>query len=140
MNKTWVRTWVHTSVDGGIPGVPDYSSPLTADFRQIQWPAWPRLRTDITVAPAERVLLGGESGSGKSTLIRAIAGLWPWGEGRIIPPAGAKLAFVPQRPYIPLGTLRDALAYPVEANLLTEERASSVLKECRSRLSCKEAR
>ena len=68
---------------------------------------------DITVTPGERVLLGGESGSGKSTLIRAIAGLWPWGEGRILLPAGAKLAFVPQRPYIPLGTLRDALAYPV---------------------------
>jgi vitamin B12/bleomycin/antimicrobial peptide transport system ATP-binding/permease protein len=84
---------------------------------------------DITVAPGERVLLGGESGSGKSTLIRAIAGLWPWGEGRILLPAGAKLAFVPQRPYIPLGTLRDAIAYPVEGSLLADERAQSVLKD-----------
>jgi vitamin B12/bleomycin/antimicrobial peptide transport system ATP-binding/permease protein len=84
---------------------------------------------DITVAPGERVLLGGESGSGKSTLIRAIAGLWPWGEGRIMLPAQAKLAFVPQRPYIPLGTLRDAIAYPVEGSLLAEERAIAVLNE-----------
>ncbi len=84
---------------------------------------------DITVAPGERVLLGGESGTGKSTLIRAIAGLWPWGDGRIILPAGAKLAFVPQRPYIPLGTLRDALAYPIEGSLLTDERATTVLKD-----------
>lgn len=84
---------------------------------------------DITVKPGERVLLGGESGSGKSTLIRAIAGLWPWGEGRILLPAGAKLAFVPQRPYIPLGTLRDAIAYPVEGNLLADERAKAVLKD-----------
>ena len=85
--------------------------------------------TDITVKPGERVLLGGESGSGKSTLIRAIAGLWPWGEGRILLPAGAKLAFVPQRPYIPLGTLRDAIAYPVEGELLKDERARAVLKD-----------
>ncbi len=85
--------------------------------------------TDIKVKPGERVLLGGESGSGKSTLIRAIAGLWPWGEGRILIPAGAKLAFVPQRPYIPLGTLRDAIAYPVEGSLLADERAKAVLKD-----------
>jgi vitamin B12/bleomycin/antimicrobial peptide transport system ATP-binding/permease protein len=84
---------------------------------------------DITVAPGERVLLGGESGSGKSTLIRAIAGLWPWGEGRILLPAGAKLAFVPQRPYIPLGTLRDAIADPVGGSLLADERAQSALKD-----------
>jgi putative ATP-binding cassette transporter len=84
---------------------------------------------DISVKPGERVLLGGESGSGKSTLIRAIAGLWPWGEGRILLPANAKLAFVPQRPYIPLGTLRDAIAYPIEGSLLTDDRAGAVLKE-----------
>lgn len=84
---------------------------------------------DITVKPGERVLLGGESGSGKSTLIRAIAGLWPWGEGRILLPPGAKLAFVPQRPYVPLGTLRDALAYPVEGSLLSTEKAQVVLKD-----------
>ena len=84
---------------------------------------------DITVLPGERVLLGGESGSGKSTLIRAIAGLWPWGEGRIILPASAKLAFVPQRPYIPLGTLRDALAYPVVGSMLSDARALAVLKD-----------
>jgi putative ATP-binding cassette transporter len=84
---------------------------------------------DIKVEPGERVLLGGESGSGKSTLIRAIAGLWPWGEGRILLPAGAKLAFVPQRPYIPLGTLRDALAYPADSQHLSDERALAVLKD-----------
>lgn len=85
--------------------------------------------TDITVVPGERVLLGGESGSGKSTLIRAIAGLWPWGEGRILLPAAAKVAFVPQRPYIPLGSLRDAIAYPAEGKLLDEERTRTALKD-----------
>jgi putative ATP-binding cassette transporter len=84
---------------------------------------------DITVLPGERVLLGGESGSGKSTLIRAIAGIWPWGEGRILLPKGARLSFVPQRPYIPLGTLRDIIAYPAEGNLLAVDRATTVLKD-----------
>ena len=67
---------------------------------------------DIAIAPGDKVLLTGESGTGKSTLIRAIAGLWPWGSGRILLPAGANVAFVPQRSYIPNGKLRHVLLYP----------------------------
>lgn len=68
--------------------------------------------TDVTIAPGERVLLQGESGSGKSTLIRAIAGLWPWGAGQVLLPKGVKLAFLPQKPYLPLASLREAVTYP----------------------------
>jgi vitamin B12/bleomycin/antimicrobial peptide transport system ATP-binding/permease protein len=82
---------------------------------------------DISIAPGERVLLEGESGTGKSTLIRAIAGLWPWGRGRILLPKGAKIAFVPQRPYLPLGRLRDALAYPRSGDTLSDEEARTAL-------------
>jgi vitamin B12/bleomycin/antimicrobial peptide transport system ATP-binding/permease protein len=67
---------------------------------------------DVTVQFGERVLVAGESGTGKSTLVRAIAGLWPWGEGEIELKAGAKLFLMPQKPYIPLGTLRRATTYP----------------------------
>lgn len=67
---------------------------------------------DIVIAPGDKVLLTGESGTGKSTLIRAIAGLWPWGSGRILLPPGADVAFVPQRTYIPNGKLRHVLLYP----------------------------
>ncbi len=65
-----------------------------------------------TIRRGERVLLKGESGSGKSTLFRAIAGLWPWGSGRILVPPRSEMMFVPQRPYLPLGTLRAAVTYP----------------------------
>ena len=82
----------------------------------------------MIIEPGERVLLGGESGSGKSTLIRAIAGLWPWGEGRILLPVDSTVAFVPQRPYIPLGRLRDALAYPANGDTLSDEPAQEALK------------
>jgi vitamin B12/bleomycin/antimicrobial peptide transport system ATP-binding/permease protein len=68
--------------------------------------------TDIAIKPGERVLVAGESGTGKSTLVRAIAGLWPWGDGVIEVQKGAKLMLLPQRPYIPIGTLRRAVVYP----------------------------
>src|SRR5262249_46230595 len=68
--------------------------------------------TDIAIKPGERVLVAGESGTGKSTLVRAIAGLWPWGGGTVEVQKGAKLMLLPQRPYIPIGTLRRAAVYP----------------------------
>jgi vitamin B12/bleomycin/antimicrobial peptide transport system ATP-binding/permease protein len=67
---------------------------------------------EVTIAPGERVLLAGESGTGKSTLIRAIAGLWPWGGGRVEVGRGAKLLLLPQRAYVPIGSLRRAVTYP----------------------------
>ena len=67
---------------------------------------------DIEIAPGEKVLVVGESGTGKSTLVRAIAGLWPWGTGEVgINVDG--LSLMPQRPYVPLGTLRRAVTYPL---------------------------
>jgi putative ATP-binding cassette transporter len=71
------------------------------------------LREDVALAarPDSPVLVTGPSGSGKSTLLRAIAGLWPFGRGRVRVGDG-RVLFLPQRPYLPLGTLADAIAYP----------------------------
>ena len=68
--------------------------------------------TDVAIMPGERVVIAGESGTGKSTLVRAIAGLWPWGSGSIEIKQGAKMFLLPQRPYVPIGTLRRAATYP----------------------------
>ncbi|AWM86535.1 ABC transporter ATP-binding protein/permease [Microvirga sp. 17 mud 1-3] len=84
--------------------------------------------TEVKINPSERVLVVGESGAGKSTLIRAIAGLWPWGEGEIIFRQGAKLFFMPQRPYVPMGTLKHAVAYPNPADSLEDGAVVEALK------------
>ena len=69
----------------------------------------------LTLPAGSRVLVTGASGSGKSTLLRTLAGIWPYGSGRVTLPAGSRILFLPQRPYLPLGTLRQALAYPQTA-------------------------
>lgn len=83
--------------------------------------------TDVEIGPGERVLVAGESGSGKSTLVRAIAGLWPWGGGDVSFRAGSRLFMLPQRPYIPSGTLRRAVCYPQAAESWTLEEIGAAL-------------
>ena len=82
----------------------------------------------LSFKPHEAVLLKGPSGSGKSTLFRVLAGLWPFATGRIRLPAGAKtLLFLPQRPYMPIGTLREALWFPAPPPAGREAEARAAL-------------
>ncbi|MFJ3010462.1 ABC transporter ATP-binding protein/permease [Pseudomonas fluorescens] len=85
---------------------------------------------DMTVEPGERVMLSGRSGSGKSTLLRAMGHLWPAGHGNIRLPA-ARYLFLPQKPYLPIGTLREALSYPQPGDTYAPERYVEVLEICR---------
>lgn len=87
---------------------------------------------DATVAiqKGAKVLIGGESGSGKSTLIRALAGIWPWGSGRILMPRGQSSAFVPQKPYLPRGTLHSILLYPDSGQTADDETILAALERC----------
>jgi putative ATP-binding cassette transporter len=83
---------------------------------------------EVDIMPGERVLVAGESGTGKSTLVRAISGLWPWGEGIVQVASGAKMFLMPQRAYVPVGTLRRAATYPEPADSKGIEEVAEALK------------
>jgi len=82
----------------------------------------------LALPAGKRLLVTGPSGCGKSTLLRALAGLWPFGGGRLQRPSGSRVLFLPQRPYLPLGTLRRAIVYPLpEAQAPTDDELRRVL-------------
>ncbi len=83
--------------------------------------------TEVVIKKGERVLVAGESGTGKSTLVRAISGLWPWGGGEVQIHRDSRLFLLPQRPYVPTGTLRRAAAYPGAAEDWLPEEIAAML-------------
>ncbi|CAH0268345.1 ABC transporter ATP-binding protein/permease [Roseomonas sp. CECT 9278] len=83
---------------------------------------------EAAVAPGESVVVTGASGSGKSTLFRAIAGIWPFGSGRIALPATGRALFLPQRPYIPLGSLKRAVCYPEDEAGFSDDAVAAALE------------
>ena len=94
----------------------------------------------LRIQANEHVLVTGPSGAGKSTLFRAIAGIWPFGEGTISIPANATLMMLPQRPYFPIGALKAAIVYPSSpdafSSALVEQALTAVgLPQLASRLS-----
>ena len=85
---------------------------------------------NFNIAPGQTILITGDSGCGKSTLLRAISGIWPFGEGEVQIPDGHQCFFLPQRPYLPLGSLRDALLYPQENSLVSQQEIKNVMEKC----------
>jgi putative ATP-binding cassette transporter len=120
--------------DTAIEVVPEPSrSDLAAANLTLGLPNGQALLSDTTFAlPHGRAtLITGESGSGKSTLFRALAGIWPFGKGQVRVPAGARVLFLPQKPYIPIGTLRDAVKYPDEQSKATDAEVVAALQAAR---------
>jgi len=86
---------------------------------------------EAAVAPGDRLLVSGPSGSGKSTLLRAIAGIWPYGAGQILLPRLKRLLFLPQKPYVPIGSLRHAVTFPAAPGSFSDADIAEALKTCR---------
>jgi putative ATP-binding cassette transporter len=82
----------------------------------------------LEMRKGEDVLITGPSGSGKSTFFRALAGIWPYWKGRIGLPRGARLLFLPQKPYLPIGALKHAVSYPEDAGRFPDEQVAEALK------------
>ncbi|WIM13398.1 ABC transporter ATP-binding protein/permease [Enhydrobacter sp.] len=83
---------------------------------------------DLPLRKGQSVLVRGASGTGKSTLFRALAGIWPFGSGQVRVPEGARVLFLPQKPYIPIGTLRDAIKYPDEHSRASDTDIAEALR------------
>ncbi|QDR83270.1 ABC transporter ATP-binding protein/permease [Sporomusa termitida] len=86
---------------------------------------------NLTIQAGESLLVAGPSGSGKSTLLRTLSGLWPYAQGRITIPAGHTFLFLPQRSYLPLGTLRDTLLYPGLNRPVADEEIIAAMSICK---------
>jgi putative ATP-binding cassette transporter len=108
-NQTATQVGIHHA-DGNGAG-------LIVDGLELDLPGGQPLIEDVNLSlgPGESALLSGPSGVGKSTLLRAIAGIWPFGHGEIRMPSNTRLLFLPQKPYLPIGTLREAVSYPMPA-------------------------
>jgi vitamin B12/bleomycin/antimicrobial peptide transport system ATP-binding/permease protein len=85
---------------------------------------------NVTVRKGESTVVQGPSGSGKTTLFRVLAGLWPFGQGRIERPRDGRVLFLPQKPYLPVGSLKDALCYPDAPDAHTEAACAEALEAC----------
>jgi putative ATP-binding cassette transporter len=112
--RALIDTDVLHDIESRIAFVTGEPGKISIDDLEIASPAGCTLLEEkhIEIKAGERVLIVGESGTGKTLLFRALAGLWPWGSGRVAHPKDEALLYMPRTPYLPPGTLREALAYP----------------------------
>lgn len=116
-----------------LPHVATRELPRALDITglQVLRPDGHRLIADLSLnlQAGQALLIKGPSGSGKTTLLRALAGLWPYAEGAVARPLGAQALFLSQRPYLPLGDLRTAIAYPAQVGQEQDARMQQALRQ-----------
>ena len=117
-------------IENGVHRGEAAAAQLALDDLEVQLPDGRTLLQDCTLQlpQGSHALVTGASGCGKSTLLRTLAGIWPYGKGELKLPAGSRVLFLPQRPYLPLGSLRRALYYPLSASG-SEEQLRDVLRQ-----------
>jgi vitamin B12/bleomycin/antimicrobial peptide transport system ATP-binding/permease protein len=115
------RTRIQASADDGIHRA-NCDASLNVNGVNLDLPDGQPLIANVNVSlgRGDSALLRGPSGTGKSTLFRAIAGIWPFGRGEIQMPPNARVLFLPQKPYLPIGTLRESVSYPMPADDVDE--------------------
>lgn len=113
--------------------IPGRGSSLTVSGLEVGLPDGAVLlkNLQLELKAGDSLLITGPSGAGKSSFLRALAGIWPFAKGRIEIPAAAEILFLPQKPYLPLGSLRDALLYPGGAGSISAAEIKDVLTLCR---------
>ena len=118
--------------DAGVVLAAGAGTDFVADEVNIHLPDGQALLPALSVnfAPGERVLVTGASGSGKTTLFRVLAGIWPFGSGSVTKPQHAQVLFLPQRPYLNLGSLREQLCYPGPADSFSDAELLAALVAC----------
>jgi vitamin B12/bleomycin/antimicrobial peptide transport system ATP-binding/permease protein len=121
---------LQTARGGGLRRADGGAAHLTVEGVDLHLPDGQPLIANVnfSVLRGDTVLLGGVSGSGKSTLVRAIAGIWPFGRGEIRGARDARVLFLPQKPYLPIGTLRDVVSYPAAGSGVSEETLREALE------------
>jgi putative ATP-binding cassette transporter len=109
------RVRIQAATEGGVRRVDGGTAHVTVEGVDLHLPDGQPLiaNVNLSLQRGDTVLLGGTSGSGKSTLVRAIAGIWPFGHGEIRRSRDARVLFLPQKPYLPIGTLREVVSYPM---------------------------
>ena len=115
--------------DAGVQQIQDSETDLVIDNVSLNLPDGTPLlaNSSATLQKGESWLIRGPSGSGKSTLFRAMAGIWPFGKGRVRMPRNRGALFLPQRPYLPIGSLREVIAYPTRDRSFSEENEQRAL-------------
>jgi putative ATP-binding cassette transporter len=128
--RTLERVRHATAVGGGVRHTEGDDHELSVKDVDLHLPDGKPLisRVNLSLHRGESVLLGGASGSGKSTLFRAIAGIWPFGRGEIRASSKARVLFLPQRPYLPIGTLRSVVSYPMPADGVSDAELREALQ------------
>ena len=116
----------------GFDIAPSPQSALTLDDVEVALPNGRVILDDVdlSIAEGQRLVIQGPSGSGKTTLFRVLAGLWPFGRGTVRIPQDARILFLPQKPYIPIGTLKEALCYPDRPETHSDVEVGEALTLC----------